>query len=456
MNTDQNPWVGFYEPLKDERVITALAEKYPAPPEGDLRKLSTAEARAKVEKLLAGTYVVTCSVVSYLRFLIDYCQTQAAKRYPDRRSFVANIYRPEPVADPLHESGREEDDDPDKDEFWPVCIIGHAGAGKSALGQAFRRLIGVPEPVFVDDNHSKISRSGVIRHAVNEKTSIDAAYSELIQRLGGGSQGQKKDRKEKAQQNSYRCGLPLYVLDELQNFSPSGATAAVVGFVFSLIALCIPFAFICNYSLFHAIEAKRPHQSRSRMTGNVLHVQRPTDPEEWASLVTGKLKALSSYFKLEDTKDILRIGTQVGWLVRYFDQLTVLAFERAHANRTLPVTIADYDAAYRSSRFYSQRKVVEYLHNPDRTRHGRRRHPDLHPPDGLDPDFENDQHALNRNKLLEEAFRASALDSLKKDEKEAINDLSKVVRRAQEAKQKKPKISLEILQANWEARKEVE
>jgi hypothetical protein len=233
MSSTDNPWAARFIPLLNRDEIRRRAELRYRPitvAEG----LSAVDASVAIDNALLGTFYPSEQCVDILVEWVGLANSHSSEYYKNRREFLEGVYKPKV---PLSEF------------YFPLCLTGLAGTGKSALRKAFERIMPPPSTVTTEDEtvFPLESYRTITAH-------VSSTPKDMLEKLSQ-RPGSLKDLVEIARKLAYRNGWSFLCPDEFQFVTQSDkANSQIVQMLMSMCYIGIPMAFIANFSLLHKLK----------------------------------------------------------------------------------------------------------------------------------------------------------------------------------------------------------
>jgi hypothetical protein len=227
-----------------------------------------------------------------------------------------------------------------------------------------------------------------------------------------------------ARRIAFRCGVPIFVIDESQFLTySSAANAKITQLLYSLRFFGVPLFFVANFSLCARLK-RRPLEDQHRLLSAPAVVVRedPADPsiqelyEEYSAVSGGVL--LSEPAKHEEQIHIYTLG-----LNRYRVHLLALAYRtmRERGDHLEKVESQDLETAYRSAEYANFREEVQLLYSQDVT--GQEAHKDLWCPFPLPPSTQALVAQRHKEKEQEAVLQQAAASSMNPEGRAAFERL---------------------------------
>ena len=403
--TSHNPWATRFTPLLDRNEIIRRATLAPAPL-GDLSRLPKADASKKLRAQLEAVYFPTTQCVEILYDWVVLAHQHCLDYYPDISTFKGHIHAEK---SPLP-------------EFQPpICLTGHAGAGKTELVKAFKRIQGPTFNITLDPDYQPFPLVPIWSVTVHAAT----RPQELLGMLCGAS-GSMKYLVESCRRLAYRDGVSFQIEDEFQFATGSSeANALITQMLLSASYIGLPSAYVANFSLLHRL-MKRPAEDRHRLLANPT-ILRPEAPEsrDWCSTLQAQKEAAPDILKFDPVVDGPSINRYSGGDMRAEVALLDEAYCIARKTNGV-VTLREIELAFDSTAYAAYRCDLEAIAKLDigdgKVRKQRR---DLWCPLDLSTSasgkFASRTHEERQARANDQAIR----DSMTLEEQKALSELEK-------------------------------
>jgi hypothetical protein len=345
----KNPWAARLIHLLDIKEIKRRATNISEPlqAQGKWNHTDIARLRKKLEEL----FLCSDQFAEILHTLIVASISHYLECFPSESEVVKKLYN-----EGLFAEGSSS-------RLTPVyCLTGLAGTGKSALMDAFARILPQPESIDIGQ-HKGFQMKGIERIKFGPQSRLTSVLQTLTH---PNDKAHRNIKLIKAvMSNSIRNGIGLILVDETQ-FQTSSSTAITLtsSTLEGIAQLRIPFIFASNYSLAHKLMTTN-HEMRDRLLSQpILISPDAADSEEWIEYVDQCKKICGDWLQISKG-DYFRLYCYTYGIKRYVIALLCLAFERMLSMKKNTVTIEDILASYQLEKYSSPRSVVEDLFQID-------------------------------------------------------------------------------------------
>jgi hypothetical protein len=402
MTSQENPWVDRFAPLLSREDVRKRSEARPkrivVPDE-----VTVSSASDVIDRALQGLFYPTEQRLDILCEWVGLAYAHSLTHYRCQRAFIEGVYGPNA---PLPEF------------FFPLCLTGLAGTGKSALLKAFARVAPPHGKVPLEDGVVVPLEAFQILtvHASNTPKDMLVQLSQL--------KGSLRSLVDTTRRLAYRNGWSAICLDEFQFVTQSDkANTRIVQMLMSLCYLGIPAIYIANFSLLHKLMA-RNQEDIHRLLGKVqLLAPESHSSHDWHMLLQWQRDVAPDVFAFDPVTDAQAIHFLTAGVNRAVAKLLKIAFVRACLSGR-PVKLAELEAAQKTDEYSIFRRDVELLQQisvqPSR---GRK---DLQCPLDLRSNVEvADEWRQQRQQRVDEAAVDAALTE---DERSILTNLRKVTK----------------------------
>ncbi len=246
--------------------------------------------------------------------------------------------------------------------YLPMCLTGLAGVGKTTLFDALFRILQTQVLGDAGGAVNPFALQAAVRVKLRRHVSNTEFLKAFIDQIGPGRLKCPSPADELAHK-LFVYAVCLAITDELQFLTGSaGASVRAAQILLLLSSLQVPQIFAANYSMCRRLMG-RPQEERDRIFSRVF-LLRPELPEteDWIKTVEGYVNLLPEEFaglKVEDlasTMYPLTFG-----LKRQLAHLIELAYLAMRQDRSVRMTLAHIDKAYRSRSYSEARDDVHLL-----------------------------------------------------------------------------------------------
>ncbi|BEH21231.1 P-loop NTPase family protein [Burkholderia pseudomallei] len=337
--SSDDPWSERFSSILNPDEIRRRVVKPPVPVTG-MANWQPKEAAHHIESALRAVFYPSEQCIDILMQWVAAARVHCAEMYGSRRAFIERVYQSQP---PLPEF------------YFPLCLTGLAGTGKSALQEAFKRLAPQIDTVNTDDGTTfQLTSHRAI--TVRASSSPRDILFQLAQRDGPNRLLSGLVRKQ-----AYRDGWALLLLDEFQFATQSSsASTRIAQMLMTACYVGIPTVYIANFSMLHKLKA-RNQEEQHRLLGRV----RVLSPEsngsaDWKTLLRWYREVAPDIFSFSPDADAERIHHLTGGVKRAVVALMRTAFEMEFS-ASGAVTLASLEQAYNSSGYAPYRADIESL-----------------------------------------------------------------------------------------------
>lgn len=316
-------WLSPWLPLLDVDTLKRCMEFRPAPLTG-LADLPIASATTRLDKAMKTVFFPTAQCVEFAWMVVQRVIENLVENYPSFETYKDAIYSGEPNL-PM--------------ETIPMLLTGHAGIGKSALGDAILRAVKASGSAVVDVDNLSIGLRPLVQIRIQMATTAKSMLHQI-----GASGTDVIALLEAARQLLYRDCTGLMLPDEFQfHGQSSGATAAVTKLLYAFSYLGPLWCYIANFSLGWRL-LKRSPEDRQRLLIDPVIMQ-PEDPEstDWIETVSSLISVAPEFFKIDLKTDGPELGLNCGGQKRALRRLLAIAYmlQSGKSKRSMVVVTMD-------------------------------------------------------------------------------------------------------------------
>lgn len=336
-----SPWSSRFEPLlSDEEIIRRARSDKPSLI--GLSNLSVEQACVQLNTYFDNTYVPTAQGVSILRQLLEVAHAHCTMTYGTDLDFSRHAH---------------EQSEPLPNMFFPFCLSGLPGVGKSVLMDAFRRIL--PERSMIRNTACDTDFPLVASWSI--QINANASPVAMLSALSGLSESALGDLLKRARSKAYGNGVSFAIADEFQFASQSaGANANVTKLLLYLGLLGIPNIYVANFSLLRRL-LKRPKEDKDRLLSRVLILKPvPKGSNDWIALLQAYKLADPDMFVFNERRSANDLHNLTAGIGRTLAGLLILAYRQAR-NSKAKVDLNAIFKAYSSAEFALKRKDVEAI-----------------------------------------------------------------------------------------------
>ncbi len=403
---NNNHWVSRFDHI-DKDFITKRSEYIPDPIT-EIDSLPIETACMTLEKSFHQLFIPTAQTIKITERIVGLAKAHSKLHYINNQSFLKDCYA-ENNSLPY--------------EYFPFCLTGFAGEGKSALLHSLSRVFPKPTEIYLP-GHSHFPLKSILNFKIPGNVSTTAILKSLLR---NGSNHKEPPKSIEQLINLCRwmahgSGYALLVVDETQFLTRSqSANTAITNTLSNLSRIGIPFIFAANYSLGIRLNA-RPHEDRQRFMSKPI-ILLPSSPEsaDWFKTVKYfKEICPESYSFDPDTSASALYGWSAGNR-RILAKLLVLAFKVAHYKNST-VKIEHIEQAFLSAEFSASRKDVFAINQLLIT--GETKDNNLKCPFEIPKEpFQELTNAVKKRQR-EGVFRSLVMSSLSKEERKVLSTIN--------------------------------
>lgn len=339
------PWTARFRPLLDKEEIRRRAT-LAATPLVSLDTLPVDAACTMLSKGIEQVFYPTTLVVDILHRLVERAIGHCLLHYADARTYMDGIYRK---------------DSPLPQFVPPACLTGLAGVGKSCLADALQRILPADGTVHCPPESATFPLQSLWKIDVRIQSSLKEIFAPL-----GGAEGTLSDQVRSARRRAYRDGVSQLLADEFQFLTASAEANTRIAQTLISMGYCgLPAIYIANYSLLYRM-LRRPQEDRDRLLSDVIvMLPDPPESEDWSNTLGAQIGVAPKIFQIDPKTDGPQFHRFCAGVKRAGAHLLVIGYriartERPKDRRTV-VTMADIEAAYKSTAFAAHRGDTEII-----------------------------------------------------------------------------------------------
>lgn len=346
---DHNHWAEQYASLNERSIIRERVTQRPAPL--SKQDLTAHEISADlIFRRLSECYLPTEADLDFIQLVLSKAQAHALSQYADHRVFRKNVHAQDLEMPPAR----------------PVMLCGQAGVGKSSVAAAVQRLLASEQRRITVQGFTgdwQLSPFALIRmsgiHSLGDVYRILTESEDLnsTKRYFAGRRMQSL-----AMRKLYRDGCCLVGLDEFQFVSQSfTANALITKILLSVVYLCIPFFYVCNFSLVNRLLTRNVEDIHRLLPDVVVLEPDPPSSEDWTMLLAEYQRIGRAVFDFELVEVGSKLWNMCAGIKRHLVLLLSTAYRAARSAGRMKIELRDVSTAYGSMAFGAQRQDVELL-----------------------------------------------------------------------------------------------
>lgn len=348
------PWVHAWRDISDDAALDAVVEKRAVPinPRG-LSIQETAELFTAAAKKI---FLCDEQSRALIRQILDAGRAHAKLNYPSKNEFDLRV---------------------SSDEPWTVIkdfaigICGHAGVGKSCIVAAIVRLMASRHVHIETELLANVPLRPIWAAKVRNAGSVADILEQLLEDGSDSKSGDKSERRSKriAKQlkklvrvRSYRNGVSVMVLDELQFGSKGSASDWISSLVLDLMGYGPLIVYVTNFSLMHKLHGRKSEDKRRLLTNVTEVLPFAAVTADWLRYLGELMSILPDAWEFsveEAAEEILKstFGIRDNAVVLLREALKIARAK----NPTAEVSMGHINLAYLSAAYASRRDDVEAL-----------------------------------------------------------------------------------------------
>lgn len=346
---DHNHWAEQYASLNERSTIRERITLRPAPLSEQV--LTAHEISADlIFRRLTDCYLPTEADLDFIQLVLSKAQAHGLSQYPDHRVFQKKVHAQELEMPPAR----------------PVMLCGQAGVGKSSVAAAIHRLMTseqrrISVQGFTGDwqlsPFALVRMSGI--HSLGDVYRILTESEDLnsSKRYSAGRRMQSYTIRK-----LYREGCCLVGLDEFQFVSQGlTANALITKILLGVVYLCVPFFYVCNFSLVKRLLARNGEDIQRLLSDVVVLEPDPPSSKDWTMLLAEYQRIGRAVFDFELVEEGTKLWNLCAGIKRHLVLLLSTAFRAARSAGRTKIELRDVSTAYGSIAFSAQRHDVELL-----------------------------------------------------------------------------------------------
>lgn len=408
---NESPWVTRYASCLSRDEVRRRAEVRPtrisAPEDG-----AVSIASEVIERALKSIFYPSERRLNILCEWVGLACEHSKTNYSSQRAFIEGIYGPQA---------------PLPGFFFPLCLTGLAGTGKSAMLNAFARVSPPDSHVkFEDGSAVPLEASRILTvHANNTPKEMLVQLSHL--------KGSLSELVNSTRRLAYRNGWSAIFLDEFQFVTQSAtANTRIVQMLMSMCYLGVPIIYIANFSLLHRLKARNQEDIHRLLSKVQLLAPESQSSRDWHTLLQWQRDVAPDVFEFDPVADAEAIHFLTAGVNRAVVRLLQVAFVRSCLSGR-PVRLGELEAAQKTDEYAIFRRDVELLQqiNIEKNRGPK----DLRCPFGLQSTVEvKEVWGQQRQQRVDEAAIEAALTEEERKTLASVRSSSSVANKAHKAK----------------------
>lgn len=344
-----NHWADQYASLNERTTIRERVTLRPAPLSEKFLAANEFSADLVFQRL-SDCYLPTEADLNFIQQMLSKAQAHAVLQYADDKAFHTNVHAQELELPPAR----------------PVMLCGQAGVGKSSVAAAIHRLLASEQRRITVQGFNgdwQLAPFALVRmsgiHSLGDVYRM-LADTEALSTAKRNSAGRRMQNF--AIRKLYREGCCLLGLDEFQ-FVTQGlsANALVTKILLGVVYLCVPFFYVCNFSLVNRLLSRNVEDIQRLLADVVVLEPDPPESNDWKMLLAEYQRIGNVVFDFELVEQGSKLWNMCAGIKRHLVVLLSTAYREARSAGRRKVQLQDVSAAYGSVAFGAQRRDVELL-----------------------------------------------------------------------------------------------
>lgn len=343
----KNILVSRYADLNSIDVIKRLS-RLEVDPISDLHDNTVEQACLRISNAWKSTFVPTQSVVEVMRVQIECAQAHASVYFQDPKSLLT-----------LGTNGARE-----IEPYFPTCLTGLAGIGKSHLQHALVRLLCNKEYTIKLDGYKALPLTTFTRLSVKGQKSISGVLRPLCKPEIANSTARTGEPNIIAHSAAwqYLTGGCLFCADEMQFLAQSTeATTLITRVLLALTEVRTPWFFSANYSLGWKLLARPPEATQRLLSRPIVLIPDAPGSKCWGDLLEAYARAVPGSFGFDFKDRRFELWNYTAGIKRELVSLLTHAYRLCRLRGAWEVKWDDVDRAYSSMEYSTSRSDVNLL-----------------------------------------------------------------------------------------------
>ncbi|WP_152670396.1 hypothetical protein [Pseudomonas putida] len=338
-----NIWADRFIPLHSDEEIKHLVSIRP-PEVVDLDKFSMDVSASMLGTRLHSIYLPNSFALRLLREINELAYSHCSISYENQQLYKKHLYSPTTR------------------EYFPICLTGYAGIGKSELLNAIPRIFPQDTDLLIE-GLGKVPLKTLWHVNMKDKKGIKQVLQDFTPDLIGKSITRigVDELLRICRKIAFRDGISFMSIDELQFYSQSITATKICKSLLETATIGLPVIYAANFDLCTKI-LTRPQQERQRLLVEP-RVMWPDDPDgdDWFNFVSECIRVSGGI--LPDTKfDFPSILFRyTAGIKRLVVHLIKLAYRKARARGAHEISALDIDTAYSSAQYFSNKKDIQCI-----------------------------------------------------------------------------------------------
>jgi len=338
-----NLWTDRFAKLRSDEDINRLVSVRPPEVVG-LEKFSPDISASILDTQLQSIYLPNSFALKLLREINDLAYTHCYVGYKNEQQYKRQLYSPATT------------------EYFPICLTGFAGIGKSQLLKAIPRMFPQDTDLFIE-GVGKVPLKTLWHVNMKNKKGAKQVLHDFIPDLMGksGTRVGIDELLRICRRIAFRDGISFMSIDELQFYSQGAMATKICTSLLDMASIGLPVIYAANFDLCTKM-LLRPQQERQRLLVEP-RVMWPDDPDgdDWFNFVSECIRVSGGILSNSTCDFSSRLFDYTAGIKRSAVQLIKLAYRNARIRGKHEISAIDLDISYSSAQYFSNKNDVQYI-----------------------------------------------------------------------------------------------
>lgn len=338
-----NLWTDRFAKLRSDEDINRLVSVRPPEVVG-LEKFSPDISASILGTRLQSIYLPNSFALKLLREINELAYTHCFVSYKDEQLYKKHLYSPTTR------------------EYFPICLTGYAGIGKSQLLKAIPRMFSQDTDLFIE-GIGKIPLKTLWHVNMKDKKGVKQVLHDFIPDLIGksGTRVGVDELLRICRRIAFRDGISFMSIDELQFYEQGAMATKICTSLLYAATIGLPVIYAANFDLCTKM-LLRPQQERQRLLVEP-RVMWPDDPDgdDWFNFVSECIRVSGGILSNSACDLSSTLFRYTAGIKRAVVQLIKLAYRNARTRGAHKISALDLDAAYSSAQYFTNKKDVQCI-----------------------------------------------------------------------------------------------